>query len=287
MIGKLYIIATPIGNLGDMTTRAIETLQAVDLIAAEDTRVSMTLLRHFDIKKKIVSYHRFNETARADSMIGELLDGKNIALISDAGTPCISDPGYVLVRQAVDAGIDVIGVCGANAAITALSISGFSLTSFAFYGFLPRKKSDMKKMLEIVAADHPLSAVFYESPKRIQETIAFIGQIFPDADICLCNDLTKKFERIYRGDPASIGRQLAENPDCEKGEYTIVLHKSIHDAPKQSDVEEVSIEAMLVDQIVKHGYSLKEAVGGLYEEKKGALPKKTIYAASLRLKEIF
>lgn len=167
MLGKLFVVATPIGNLHDMTQRSIDVLNSVDLIAAEDTRTSKVLLDNFNIKTKLVSNHKFNESSKVQSLIKDLLEGKSIAVISDAGTPCISDPGFILVREAIKNNIEVIGIPGACAVTTAISISGFEELSFSFYGFLPKEKKDILKFLELIKNDHSKVLVFYESPKRI------------------------------------------------------------------------------------------------------------------------
>ena len=286
MNGILYIAATPIGNLEDITFRAVRVLQEADFIIAEDTRTTMKLLERYNIYKKIVSCHKFNEKARLNLILNELLSGKNAVLVSDAGTPCISDPGHILVLQAVADGIPVIPIPGPSAVSAGLSVSGFELKNFAFYGFLPRDASGIKKLLESVKKDSQNVAVFYESPKRIIKTLEIISITFPNAELCLCNDLSKKFERIYRGDIDSVIGELRDNPDCEKGEYTLIMQKNRingESAEPDADISDISIEAMLFDKIIKNNCTMKDAVGILYSEKKGLLKKNDIYAASLKL----
>jgi 16S rRNA (cytidine1402-2'-O)-methyltransferase len=216
------------------------------------------------------------------------MEGKKIAVVSDAGTPCISDPGSILVEAAVAAGIPVEGVCGANAAVTALSISGFKFVSFSFYGFLPRSSREIKDSFGSFAGTDIPVAVYFESPNRIKKTMSILEETLPDASVCLCNDLTKKYERIYRGSPSTVLESLDNNEFSEKGEYTLVVYhpRNRHDtfAPQQV-ASDVTDEALLVDYMIKHGCSLKQAITGLAKE--SVRPKKALYAASLQLKALF
>ena len=286
MSGKLYIVATPIGNLGDMTNRAVETLREADIIAAEDTKNSMKLLTKFEIKTKLVSNHKFNETSSVDYFIRELLDGKNIAVISDAGTPCISDPGNILVKRAVENAITVEAVPGACAAVAAVSISGFDIKSFVFEGFFPRENAGAKKITQKLK-NNPGAYIFYESPRRIIKTLEILAEHLPDCDICLCNDLTKKFERIYRGSPDKILSELRDNPSAEKGEYTVVI--DVPDVGRDdSGAPSQSTEAMIVDVMVKQKCTVKDAVKYIAaNQDKYNLGKNEVYAASLNLKNLF
>jgi 16S rRNA (cytidine1402-2'-O)-methyltransferase len=209
--GTLYVVATPIGNLKDITFNALEILKSVDYIAAEDTRISMHLLNHFDIKNKLISYHKFNEKVQSNKIISLLEQGKNIALVTDAGTPCISDPGSILVHEATKDNIDVVGISGPCALITALSVSGFDTKNFTFYGFLSRENKEITKELEIIKSDYSNVAVIYESPKRIIKTLIKMNDYFSNSNICLCNDLTKKFEKIYRGTLEEVIKELESN----------------------------------------------------------------------------
>ena len=299
--GKLYIVATPIGNLGDMTQRAVEILRMCDIIAAEDTQNSMTILTKFEIKTKLVSNHKFNETGSSEYFINELLNGKNIAVISDAGTPCISDPGSVLVKKTLENNIDVVGIPGACAVVTAISVSGFGVKSFSFEGFFPRENAGIKKITRKIR-NNPGIYIFYESPKRIIRTVGFFADLSSDShvDICLCNDLTKKFEKIYRGPPAEVLRKLEANPSAEKGEYTMVVNiinisendgeDNSGDLPAQSILP---IESLIVDVMIKQKCTIKDAVKHLASNTDnniyGAcnLTKNEIYAASLNLKKLF
>ena len=284
MSGILYVVATPIGNLGEMTPRAIQVLNEVDLVAAEDTRHSRALFSHFNIKTPLFSCHAFNEEKQGDFFVCALTEGKNVALISDAGTPCISDPGYRLIRKTAEAGFSVVPVSGASAVVAALSVSGFDASRFVFVGFFPRKKPEQQALLhEINTWSCPV--VFYESPKRIIKTISFFAQFAPDAQLCICNDLTKKFERTYRGIPADVLAALTENPSAQKGEYACIIQPIAQKKAPPEEQEVLSIEALLLDIMVKQSCDLKTALGFLHQQKPNR-PKKEIYAAMLRLKNL-
>ena len=285
MSGKLYIVATPIGNSGDMTDRARQILSESNIVAAEDTRVTQRLLNELGIKNKTVSNHKFNEKKQVDYLISELLLGNSIAVVSDAGTPCISDPGHVIVKSAVENGVDVIAVCGASAVTSALSVSGFDFVTFAFCGFFPRTAKEIKKLATQLNSESNNTFVFFESPMRIKKTVQLLAEELHDAEICLCNDLTKVYERIYRGFPDAVFKELSENPSAEKGEYVMVLH--IKSKPKLNSSENaVSLEAMLIDCAIKHSCTIKESVKLLTEKHKGKITKNDFYAASVNLKEI-
>lgn len=282
VIGRLYVVGTPIGNLGDMSPRAVETLQNADLIAAEDTRTAASLLEKFGITgAKIVPNHKFNEQAAADGFVRDLLAGKNLALVTDAGMPCISDPGYLLVESAVAAGVSVTVVPGACAAVSAVAVSGFNALSFAFYGFLPRSAGDIRKVLRRIEKEYSPLSVFYESPNRIVDTVELVAEVLSGCQICVCNDLTKLYERIYRGTPAEVLAELKANPNAAKGEYVLIIYREKTEEPSE---ERLSYEAMLVDCMVKNGISSKEAVSLLASSK--AAPKRELYDAAVRLKEI-
>ena len=279
--GKLYVVATPIGCLDDLTPRAADVLKRVPVIAAEDTRTSWPLLSKLGVEAKLVSYHKFNERSRVDELLGELASGRDIALISDAGTPCVSDPGCILVEAAAAAGYDVVAVCGACAAVSAASVSGFDLTSFAFYGFVPRENGEIRKLWERILSDSVKTAVFYESPMRILTTLSSLREAAPDAKLCVCNDLTKLHERIYRGSPDEVISELEANPNCQKGEYTIVLQ------PPESSGEKGGTllpEALLLDCILREDCSIKDAVAAV--TKHGVYSKKELYAAGMRLRDM-
>ena len=277
----LYVVATPIGNLSDMTPRGIEILSTVDMVAAEDTRHSRGLLTHFGIKVPMYSCHKFNEEKQVDFFIKNLAAGKSIALISDAGTPCISDPGHRLVGAVADAGFTVVPICGVSAVVGALSVAGFDVSKFTFVGFLPRKAKDMVVAIEKYL---PGTVVFYESPKRILATLENIAASFEsEIKVCLCNDLTKKYEKIYHGNIQDVIAQLQENPDYEKGEYTCVIY--IETMPVATEENAISLEAHLVDIIIKNDVTLKEA-GAMLKTQLKATGKKEIYAAMLNIKQL-
>ena len=286
MSGILYVVATPIGNLGEMSERAIETLKNVDLIAAEDTRNTIRLLNHFGIETPQTPNHKFNETKAVDRLVGELKEGKNIAVVSDAGTPCVNDPGFILVNAAVKEGITVLPVSGPCAAIAALSASGLPADTFKFMGFFPREKKDALKVTDAIKKGGKELYIFYESPMRIEETMSIIKDELPDADIALFNDLTKAHERAYRGKPAEVYAELSANPNAKKGEYAMLLYTEEEVSEEKSETP-LSPEALLVDELIKTGCSVKEAVSKLSKDKNIPASKNELYAASRKLKELF
>ncbi|MDR1928117.1 MAG: 16S rRNA (cytidine(1402)-2'-O)-methyltransferase [Oscillospiraceae bacterium] len=282
MSGTLYVVATPIGNAEDISDRAKRILKEVDIIAAEDTRTTQKLLHYLGIKNKAVSNHKFNEKGQSEYFLEALLAGKSIAVVSDAGTPCISDPGAFLVSAAAAHELEVVGICGANAVITALSVSGFHFSSFAFYGFLPRTAQEIKQRLRSLPESERSVSVFFESPKRIAKTIQIIAEVLPEAQLCLCNDLTKFYEKIYRGAPLDVLERLLHNESHEKGEYTLVMQS--FKAPEISADDPVSPEALLLDYMIKNSCSAKEAIYALTKLRK-SIKKNEWYSASLRLRE--
>ena len=217
--GKLFVVATPIGNLQDITLRALETLKEVNFILCEDTRVTANLLNHFEIKKEMVSFNAQSESHKLDFALGRILNGETCALVSDAGTPCISDPGIRLVNGAIKEGIEVCGIPGANAAILSLSISGLPTDAFVFEGFLPQKKGRQKILKEL--AEEKRTIVLYESAYRIEKLIEELTQYMPERIVVVQRELTKKFEEAWRGTPAQI---LADMPNkIIKGEFVVVI----------------------------------------------------------------
>ncbi len=278
-MGNLYVVPTPIGNIGDISERVKQTLSDVDFIVAEDTRNSGILLNILGIKKPLVSYHKFNEKERASSIIKRIQEGNSCALVTDAGTPCISDPGSILVKECYEAGIKVIGLPGPSAVVLALSICGFEVDDFAFYGFFPRNNTEREQFLMRIKNDSTRCAVVYESPKRIEEFLNSVQKVLHSCNLCLCNDLTKKFERIYRGSPSEVLSEIKQNEKSELGEYAIVLS-----VPKEAQKEEgalVSIEARLFDKIIQ-GMDSKSAVKALQEE---GVSRNEAYEASLNVKK--
>ncbi|MBR5317818.1 MAG: 16S rRNA (cytidine(1402)-2'-O)-methyltransferase [Lachnospiraceae bacterium] len=231
MAGKLFLCATPIGNLGDMTPRVIETLETVDVIAAEDTRNSIKLLNHFNIKTPMTSYHEYNKVEKAENLIAQMQAGKNIALITDAGTPAISDPGEVLVQKCQEAGIVVTSLPGPAACITALTLSGLSTRRFCFEGFLPADKKERKAVLEDLKIESR-TMILYEAPHHLKGTLKELYDALGNRRITLCRELTKKFETIF---PTTLEEALEYYESNEpRGEYVLVLEGKSH----QQKVEE-------------------------------------------------
>ncbi len=223
MTGKLFIVATPIGNLGDITYRAIEMLKTVDLVLAEDTRHSKKLFAHFEITTPLKSFHEHNEREKTESVISELKTGLSIALISDAGTPLISDPGYFLVSQAKKEGIEVVPIPGPSAIITALSASGLASNNFSFFGFLPPKKAARVKYLQNKTNTNE-TIIFYESPKRILATLSDMLEVFGgDRRVCLAKELTKSFETIHTDTIPVLIEYLTTDIAHQKGEFVILI----------------------------------------------------------------
>ena len=221
MKGKLYLVATPIGNLEDITLRAIRILKEVDIIAAEDTRHTLQLLNHLEIRKPLISYHRHNEENRVDYLIEKLENGENIAIVSDAGTPGICDPGEEIVKSAIGKEIDIIPIPGACAFVNALIASGIETKEFAFYGFLPVNKKLKKKKIEEIQLENK-TVIIYEAPHKLKETLNEIQEIVGDVQIVLAKELTKMHEQFLRGKISGILEKL-ENV---KGEFVIILEKS-------------------------------------------------------------
>lgn len=284
--GTLYIVATPIGNSRDMSPRGRAILSEVDIIAAEDTRRSMVLLNKLEIRGKLVSNHKFNEYGKAKYFVNEMKEGRSIAVITDAGTPCISDPGNELIRAAVEEGIPVIGVPGCCAAITALSVSGFDLSSFLFYGFFPRENADRRKLLEKMRHGDTRTFAFYESPKRIMELVEFFIEEEAACSLCLCNDLTKLHEMTFRGTPEKVKQQLLDKGNYEKGEYAVIIEID-EDYVFNKREHTVSAEAMLVDRLVAGAGSIRDAVNLVLADPNNSYSRNELKAASIRLKNLF
>lgn len=218
--GMLYLVATPIGNLEDMTWRAVRTLREADIIAAEDTRRTMKLLSHFQISGRLVSYHEHNKESSGQELMRHMMDGKQVALVSDAGVPAVSDPGYELVRAAIEAGIPVVPVPGANAALSALIVSGLPTDAFLYAGFLPRRRQEAVQQLEQWRR-LPCTLVFYEAPHRLERTLELMLEVLGDRRIALTRELTKKHEEIARGRIRECLEWIQNRPP--RGEYCIVV----------------------------------------------------------------
>lgn len=288
-MSTLYIVATPIGNLKDITFRAIEILNQVRYIAAEDTRHTRILLDHYQIKSELFSYHKFNEASQSEHLVEMMINGNcDMALVTDAGTPCISDPGYRLVDLAVKNNINVIGIPGASAVITALSVSGFKLNNYCFLGFFPRQAQQQKTFIDLIKDSEIETFVFYESPQRVISSLKYLGHNgAAEFNATICNDLTKKFEKIYRGTVETLINALESNKDAKKGEYVIAIEKKIQPKRIINDInkDKVCIEALLVKAMIENKLSLKEAISMVKDEQQ--ISKNDIYQASINLKDLF
>lgn len=275
MSGTLFLCATPIGNLQDMTPRVVETLQTVDVIAAEDTRNSIRLLNHFDIHIPMTSYHEYNKVEKARQLISQLQSGQNIALITDAGTPAISDPGEVLVQMCHENNIRVTSLPGPAACITALTLSGLSTRRFCFEGFLPADKKEKKQILEELAAESR-TMILYEAPHHLIRTLEELHDALGERRITICRELTKKFETVM---PTTLENALAfyekEEP---RGEYVLVLEGKSHEEKRREEIaswESMSIEehmAYYEEQGMDHKTAMKQVA------KDRGVGKRDIYA---------
>ena len=270
LTGILYIVATPIGNLQDITQRALDTFAKVDLIAAEDTRHSGLLLSHYGIKKPFFALHDHNEQEKAHILVEKLKEGSNIALISDAGTPLISDPGFHLVRQCREAGIRVVPLPGACAAITALCASGIASDRFCFEGFLPAKSKARKDKLENIA-EEDRTLIFYESTHRILDTLEDMQSVLGEERyIVLAREITKTWETITGNTIKNLREWLLEDPNRTKGEMVLIVEGK----PKSENNEEISPQAVKALELITEELPLKKAaaiVAELYGYKKNAL----------------
>lgn len=272
--GTLYIVATPIGNLEDITLRAIRVLKEVDLIAAEDTRHTRHLLDRYQIETQLTSYHDHNKEEKAPVLVARLLEGKNIALVSDAGTPGISDPGYFLINLAVDQKIPVAPIPGATAAIAALSISGLPTDSFVFEGFLPAKHmSRLKRLQELVKEERTI--IFYEAPHKIIRTVVDLLEVFGDRRAVITRELTKIHEEAIRGTLSELLAHLQTG--SIKGEFTIIIH-GFSAEPQKQDIDTTEY---LRNLMLHRGLSKKEAIAVAATEL--GLPKKDVYKESLKI----
>ncbi len=269
MKGTLYIVSTPIGNLEDITLRALKVLKEVDLIAAEDTRHSSKLLNYYGISKPFISYWGEKEKVRAEEVMKRLHEGQSVALISDAGTPGISDPGSVLIEKAVSEGVGIVSVPGPSALVAALSISGLPIKEFIFVGFLPPRKSARRKVLKELNVERR-AIVFYEAPHRIIETLEDMVEIFGERNAALVKEITKLYEEVLRGDLQDILAMLHDKTVA--GEYVIVV---------EGKRGEVSLDDALdeVKSLMKKGRGRKEAVRTISEQY--GLSKKALYDRSL------
>ncbi len=276
MSGLLYIVATPIGNLEDMTFRAVRILKEVDLIAAEDTRHSRKLLSHFGIPTPLTAYHDHNERLKSDHLLNQLREGKNLALITDAGTPCIADPGYRIVQAAVGAGIQVVPIPGPSAVMAALSAAGLPTDRFAFEGFLPPRQGKRRARLAELAAEERVM-LFYEAPHRLAETLADMRAVLGDRQAVVARELTKIHEEFRHGSISELMERYAAAET--RGEVVILV------APTEGgDAPAPDLQSILAQRLAGGTLSLKEAVAQVTAET--GLPRREVYAAALTIKGV-
>ena len=274
MSGILYLVATPIGNLGDLSPRAVETLEAVDFIAAEDTRVSLKLLNHFQIKKPLVSYHEHNAAAAGQTVLGRLLAGESCALVTDAGTPAISDPGELLVRLCGESGVEVLSIPGCCAAVNALAVSGLPTGRFTFEGFLSVNKRSRREHLESLR-NETRTMIFHEAPHKLRPTLADFCETFgPERRVALCRELTKLHEETRR---CTLGEAAEYYRDHDpRGEYVLVVAGT---EPKEDAAVTLDEGAAQVLALVEAGARLKDAAREVAEHT--GLSKNDLYTAAL------
>lgn len=277
-MGKIYLVPTPIGNLGDITLRALDVLKSVDLIAAEDTRQSLKLLNHFNIKKSLISYHKHNEQGKSGELISRAKNGENIAVISDAGTPGVSDPGSVVLKKCIEEGIEVEVLPGATAFTTALIYSGLDTSAFMFKGFFPRENKEKKEFVEDLK-DRRETIIFYESPYRVLDTLNYLRESFGNRNIAVCRELTKLHEEIYRGSLEEAVCYFTDN--TPKGEFVLVLEgKSLEEIRNENVAkwENMSIKDHII-YFINEGMSKKDAIKQVSKDR--GLPKSEVYKHSI------
>lgn len=278
MAGEIYLVATPIGNLEDITIRALNTLKSADIIAAEDTRHTLGLLNHFEIKKPLISYHEHNQRESGEKLIKMALEGKNIALVTDAGTPGISDPGEGIVKLAIENGIKVYLVPGAAALIYGLVVSGLATSRFVFEGFLPTDNKSRRERFKSLENEER-TIILYEAPHKLQKTLMDLYEAFGNRKIALCRELTKKHEEIIR---CTLSEAIEEFKDKKPlGEFVLVIEgKDKQEAEKErlEQFEEISIEQH-IRMLMERGLAKKDAIKEVARERK--LPKAEVYKHSL------
>ncbi len=275
MAGMLYLVPTPIGNLGDISLRCRQTLEQADFIAAEDTRVTLKLLNHLGIKKSLVSYYEHNKAQKGDQIVQRILEGQTCALVSDAGSPAISDPGELLVQQCAQAGITVCAIPGPCAVITALSISGQSTGRFCFEGFLSTARKSRREHLRSLKTEQR-TMVFYEAPHKLTATLEDMSEVFGgDRPISLCRELTKLHEEVIRTTLSGAIALYAEQPP--KGEFVLVVAGAMPEKPSAATPEDA---AQRVAQLIEEGLSRKDAIRQAAQELN--LPKNVVYDAALQ-----
>ncbi|WP_371369689.1 16S rRNA (cytidine(1402)-2'-O)-methyltransferase [Sporomusa rhizae] len=276
--GTLFLCPTPLGNLEDMTFRTVRILKEAAAIAAEDTRHTIKLLNHFDIHAPLISYHEHNKAERGPGIINRLLRGDNIALVSDAGMPGISDPGMDLVRLAIEENIPVVPLPGANAALTGLIASGLDTTMFTFVGFLPKTNKHRRELLAKLAK-HPYTMVFYEAPHRVRNTLDEITNVFGDRPAVAARELTKKFEEFIRGSLTTVIQHFVENQP--RGEFTLIVAGSHGDIETVQEADSlVGLDIVqAVAELISRGVNKKDAIREVASQK--GLPKRQVYQTIL------
>lgn len=278
MSGKLYIVPTPIGNLKDITLRALEVLKEADLIAAEDTRQSIKLLNHYNIKKNLISYHKHNEMVKSEDLISKLIEGKIIALISDAGMPGISDPGSIIIKKCIEENIEFEVLPGATAVITALVYSGLDTSSFLFYGFLPRENKNRNPLIQELK-NRQETLIFYEAPHRLIKTLEFLKNNFGNRKMAVCRELTKLHEQIIRDNIEEVINHYKEIEP--RGEYVLVIEGKSQEEKENEEKEKwdaLTIEEHIL-MYMKDGFTKKEAIKKVSKDRK--MPKSDVYKYSL------
>jgi len=278
--GTLYVVPTPIGNLKDITLRALEVLEAADLVAAEDTRQSLKLLNHFSIKKPLVSYHKFNEQNKSGSIIELLKEGKNIALVSDAGTPGISDPGSVIIKRCIEEGIEFVVLPGATAVTTALVYSGLDTERFVFLGFFPRETKDRKKLVKEIEGRSD-TLIMYEAPHRLLDTLGYLSEALGNRNMAVCRELTKLHEEIFRGTIKEAQEHFGSKQI--RGEIVLVIRGKSEEEileEKKAEWEGMSVEEHIISYMEK-GYSKKESIKLVSADRN--IPKSEVYKHSTEI----
>ena len=276
MAGKIYLVATPIGNLSDISMRAIETLKNVDIIACEDTRNTIRLLNHFEIKGHLTSYHEYNKIDKAYELCEKVKEGKNIAFVSDAGMPAISDPGYELVDIAYKEGLEVTVVPGASAVVSALAISGISSRRFAFEGFLPADKNEKKEILTELSQESR-TLILYEAPHRLLKTLKELFEYMGDRNIAIVREITKLHEEVLRGKLADIIADYESERIAVRGEYVLVIEgKSLLEKreERQKSFEEISVREHY-EKYIAEGMDKKEAMKAVAKDR--GIQKRDVY----------
>ncbi len=270
MPGTLYLVATPIGNLEDITLRALRILREVELVACEDTRQTQKLLHHYGLQKRTISYHEHNEALRAPELIAELEGGASVALVSDAGTPLVSDPGYRLVAKAVERGVRVEPIPGASAVLAGLAASGLPTDAFQFGGFLPARSSQRRKLLAGLK-DEQATLIFFEAPHRIREMLADIDEVLGPRPVVLARELTKIHEQFLRG----TASELRQSPIPLKGEFTVLIGKASSVEPRAGDIP--AVEA--IEERIRAGMDRMDAIKAVAKER--GLSKREVYRLTL------